>query len=173
MGALTLPKLAVVTTSEEVLCSAVWTVLVLERIENTLEKEGVPEKEFEKRVRLITGASGDAGGGGLNVASLYNKDLFKFRQASRRDSGRRVERGHLPGDQPDQQLGRGLLPDGVFDIPAMFDIRGKEEDRGRALEATWVYLDQLTFGMLRGRGGRGRLPSSFLARCWWRTAEGS
>lgn len=156
----TRPKLVVVTVSGGALRSAVWTALVLEEIQKALDSAGAREGTFNKGVRLITGASGGMLGAAAYVANLYNPELFRFQQAGAiaTPSGRKSA-AISQAISAIRSLDAVSYQMALFDIPALFDMRGKEEDRGRALEATWVYLDQLTFGMLKVPELDGRLPS--------------
>jgi hypothetical protein len=137
------PKLVVVAVSGGALRSAVWTALMLEQLERGVDGN------FGRHVRLVTGASGGMLGAAAYVAGRVNRGLFGGR--GRQDM---VEMIVQPKslDAVAQQLA-------LFDIPSILDPRGKDEDRGRSLEATWHYLEGISFGTLQPDEYDGRLPS--------------
>ena len=138
--------LAVVAVSGGALRSAVWTMLVLERLDKELKVLG----DFGRHVRLITGASGGMLGAAAYVVGRANPGLFYA-------EGKPIDK-HKILVQP-QSLGAIAQQLALSDIPSILDPRGKDEDRGRVLEATWHYLQGVSFGTLRDGEYDGRLPS--------------
>jgi len=149
----TKPKLAVVAVSGGAMRSAVWTSLVLGRIEERLEKEGIP---FGPAVRIITGASGGMLGAAGYVASFVRPARFDLEPTGRRANFKH----HAVADKVwSESLRAVAVQTALFDVPSAFFPLRQHYDRGRALEDTWPVLEGITVGELRERERTGSIPS--------------
>ncbi|MBI1917607.1 MAG: patatin-like phospholipase family protein [Planctomycetes bacterium] len=113
--------------------AAVWTFLVLKRLELEFAKKGI---DFPSHVRMITGASGGMLGASYYVSTLPPPDQRpldkpQFREAREEDL-----------DQQQKRLGADFLTPLmkclVFnDVPAWLSPWPARTDRGRGLEDAW------------------------------------
>jgi hypothetical protein len=112
-----------------------WTTATLHRIGEELEKAGVlPEEEFARSVRLISGVSGGSVGGLFYAMAVDRKGADRFQRADEAAQGSGLGRAM-----------RGLLRDDMLRAVAPFVIlnghnrpMGIYADRARELEMAWV-----------------------------------
>ncbi len=119
--------------------------MVLEQVKAEISGS-VCHQDFTKGIRLITGASGGMLGATAFVIKLYNPNLFPIR-----------DNGIIDALWTDS-LKTVAHYAALVDLPSIFDHRRQGDDRGRALEATWDFLDHYTFGCLKEAELAGRLP---------------
>lgn len=134
------PKLVVVACSGGALRAAIWTALVLGKIE-----EGVPE--FPRSLRLITGASGGMLGAAYYVCALSPEpgpapgDCHWLRLQTA--DGRRLT-GEALARQLHQDFWTPSVQQLVFgDLLSLPFPTVQEGDRGKTLERTWLEKEEL------------------------------
>ncbi len=119
------PKLAVVVVSGGGKRAALWTAIVLKRLED--RKNGL--SNFPEHVRLISGASG-----GMVAAAYYTAGLRQRKEGVEHEAGEafleKVAQDNLT------PLAQRLL---FVDVPAAFLPRPSASDRGVALEESWSH----------------------------------
>ena len=135
----TKPKLLLLAVTGAAYRASFWTTIVLERLQKEFP-------EFLDHVRLVTGALGGHGGGGLRRRHEVEQDSFRgATEQLEKDTG-------LDSLTPViQQLIRR-------DIPLAFHWSPQKFDRGRGAEDQWKRLD-ISFDELRAGEAEGWRPS--------------
>ena len=124
------PPLVVVATSGGGVVAALWTVACLTRIEAAC-------REFPRRIRIITGASGGMVGAGVYVASMSGK--FRLRSD--------LELERLRQDVSKDSLTPVVSQMILFDLFSILSFSGRQDyDRGKALEDAWAQNTGCTDG---------------------------
>jgi hypothetical protein len=142
------PILAIVCCSGGAMRSAIWTTVVLDAVRERLREKNV---DFDRRLRLISGASG-----GMLGAAAYLTKVYHHRMKSPDDP---FPGFLLDGLDSMTDVARRMA---LCDIPLIL-WPWNRSDRGRALEETWSNLLPPTFGELAPHEWAGTIPSIVLA----------
>jgi hypothetical protein len=153
------PKLALVAVSGGATRAAIWTAVVLDRIETVIP-------EFRQHLRIITGASG-----GMLGAAYFVKDCYENERSKK--EGRGKSAGAPPCDERPRRWVeeipvRSIEP--VARFVAMRDLwralwpgwRISYDDRGRQLENDWEGI-RIGIRDLREAEMAGEIPSLILS----------
>jgi hypothetical protein len=144
--------LVVIAVSGGGIRAAVWTFLVLKKLELEFAEQGI---DFPSHVRLITGASGGMVGAAYYVATLPHPSdrppqKKGLKALQKRKADLEEQQTQLSSDFLTPVIRRLVL----HDLPSWFSVWWSRYDRGQALDEAWDNLPNLS----TGKSGALRVP---------------